>query len=245
MYSTEQLAKLSKVSIRTLHYYDEIHLLAPLTRMTNGRRLYGKEQLLKLQEILYFKEIGLSLDKIKLILKSKDFDRVSILLLQKKALNQEITRLQKLTESIDKTIKHHKGEEPMSEQQIGKGFENFIKDANEFCEANFDTKKLQETKEKLKQLSKEEHQSYIQDGIRMLNGFLDAIKSGKGPEAKEVQELLKESFDKNIFKASKEEYEKGRQLVIEHPYIYDELDPRLARFIYNGMAIFSRGHFKE
>jgi DNA-binding transcriptional MerR regulator len=85
-YSVESLAKLTKVSVRTLHYYDEIDLLKPLIRMANGRRYYGIEQLHRLLEILYFKEMGISLKKIRLMVDAQVKDKSSFLSAQKTVL---------------------------------------------------------------------------------------------------------------------------------------------------------------
>jgi DNA-binding transcriptional MerR regulator len=54
-YSVNQVSKLSGVSVRTLHYYDEIGLLKPMGLAKNGYRFYGEEQLLKLQQILFYR----------------------------------------------------------------------------------------------------------------------------------------------------------------------------------------------
>lgn len=62
-YSVKDLCKLAKVSVRTLHYYDEIGLLKPKIRMENGRRYYSGEQILKLMDIIFFKKKGFSLKK--------------------------------------------------------------------------------------------------------------------------------------------------------------------------------------
>lgn len=65
-YSVEDMSRLLKVSVRTLHYYDEIELLKPAFRMQNGRRYYGFEQLIKLSDIIFFKKLGFSLKKNKI-----------------------------------------------------------------------------------------------------------------------------------------------------------------------------------
>lgn len=91
-YSVEDLAQISGVSVRTLHYYDEIGLLEPAIRMANGRRYYGVEQLLLLQEILYFKKTGFSLKKIKPLLELPYPKKAKALANQKQKLLKELLR---------------------------------------------------------------------------------------------------------------------------------------------------------
>lgn len=74
-YTVQQLAKLSGVSKRTLHYYDEIDLLKPKAIRSNGYRIYGSEEVTRLQQILFFKSFGLSLIEIQTIMAQ---DKVTI-----------------------------------------------------------------------------------------------------------------------------------------------------------------------
>ena len=76
-YTVKQLAKIAGVSVRTLHYYDEINLLKPSSRSLAGYRQYGESDLLRLQQILFFKELNFPLDKISHILDDPDFDQVA------------------------------------------------------------------------------------------------------------------------------------------------------------------------
>ncbi len=74
MYTVKQLSKMAGISIRTLHYYDEIGLLKPSSVSANGYRHYGEAALLKLQQILFYRELDLSLDEIKDIIGNPEFD---------------------------------------------------------------------------------------------------------------------------------------------------------------------------
>jgi DNA-binding transcriptional MerR regulator len=106
LYSVKEVAALSGVSIRTLHVYDEMGLLIPKTRTESRYRLYGEEELLRLQQILFYKELDFSLQDIKEILDAPDFDLVSALTHHKKALMERTERLHTLLSTIDKTILH-------------------------------------------------------------------------------------------------------------------------------------------
>jgi DNA-binding transcriptional MerR regulator len=109
MYTVNKVAALSGVTIRTLRYYDEIGLLKPAIVDDNGYRKYGVAELLRLQQILLYREIGYELKQIKKILNAKEFDIVASLHEQEKKLHVQVKRIQKLLQTIKKTIEHVKG----------------------------------------------------------------------------------------------------------------------------------------
>jgi DNA-binding transcriptional MerR regulator len=93
MHTIKQAARLAGVSVRTLHYYDAIGLLKPSLTGPNGYRYYGEAEFLRLQQILFYRELGLDLRQIKEILSQPDFDLVSALQTHRKALEARITRI--------------------------------------------------------------------------------------------------------------------------------------------------------
>ena len=105
-YSVKQLAKLAGVSVRTLHLYDEKGLLKPFVRTEAKYRYYGEKELLKLQQILFYKELDFSLQDIGDIMNDPDFDVINALESHKTALKARQNRLSTLLQTIDKTIFH-------------------------------------------------------------------------------------------------------------------------------------------
>ena len=122
VYTVTKLAKISNVSVRTLHWYDEIGLLKPAYHGANGYRYYEEEQLLILQQILFFRELGFELKQIASVLKRSDFDRISALSSHRKVLKKNVERTKKLIKTIDKTIEHLKGIKKMKDDEIYYGF---------------------------------------------------------------------------------------------------------------------------
>jgi DNA-binding transcriptional MerR regulator len=122
-YTVKQLAELSGVSIRSLHYYDEIGLLKPAHVGANGYRYYRREELLRLQQILFHRELGVSLDEIKKILDAPDFDRASALRAHRRKLGEEMQRYQRLIQTIDETLVELKGGKSMNERAFYKGLD--------------------------------------------------------------------------------------------------------------------------
>lgn len=128
----KDLAQLANVSRRTLRYYDQIGLLVPARNKRNGYRSYGADDAFRLQQILFYRELGLDLDQIKGLLDDPDFDRIQALESHRHALEVEATRLAGLIHTIDKTIQHLKGQAEMS---IDEAFEGFTAEQQEAWEA--------------------------------------------------------------------------------------------------------------
>src|SRR5919108_6364745 len=115
MLTVKQLSKLAGVTPRTLHHYDQIGLLKPTRVGDNGYRYYGEESVLRLQQILFYRELGIPLDDIKKIMGRRDFDVMGALRSHKEALQKQVARLNRLISTVNKTINHLKGNMAMSD----------------------------------------------------------------------------------------------------------------------------------
>ncbi|MDE6607794.1 MAG: MerR family transcriptional regulator [Lachnospiraceae bacterium] len=111
MRTIKQVAELTGISTRTLQYYDEIGLLKPSELTGSGYRLYNDEALQKLQQILFFKELGFKLKEIKEILQKPDFDRIKAFKRQKELLLLQRNRTDRLIQLLSRL---EKGEQCMS-----------------------------------------------------------------------------------------------------------------------------------
>src|SRR5439155_26887317 len=121
-YTVKQVAAMSGVSVRTLHFYDETGLLKPAYHGANGYRFYEEPQLLTLQQILFYRELGFELKQIQRILGQADFEIVAALQSHRKALEKNLIRTRTLIETIDKTINHLKGKKKMKSEEMFAGF---------------------------------------------------------------------------------------------------------------------------
>jgi len=121
--NANKVAEITGVSVRTLHHYDTISLLSPRRNPENGYREYSDEDLDKLQQILFFKECGFSLAKIKELLDNPDFDREKAFELQKKYLLHKKKRINLMLKTLDKSTKNMKGETTMSQKDKFNGFD--------------------------------------------------------------------------------------------------------------------------
>src|ERR1700740_128547 len=122
-FTFSQLAALSGVSVRALHHYDEIGLLKPASVGANGYRYYGREELLRLQQILFHRELGFSLEEIGRTLDAAGFDKAAALKAHRAKLEAETKRYRELMRTIDQTLASLEGEAKMEEKAMYRGFD--------------------------------------------------------------------------------------------------------------------------
>lgn len=104
LYQIKDVARLAAVSVRTLHHYDDIGLLSPSQRSAAGYRLYSHEDLLRLQQILIQRELGLPLEAIKRSLDDPEFDRCAALKQQRQEITARLERIQAMLQAIDTAL---------------------------------------------------------------------------------------------------------------------------------------------
>lgn len=121
-YTVKKLAKLSGISIRTLRFYDTIGLLKPAYYGDNNYRYYENEQILLLQQILFYRELGFPLNDIQKIISSDHFNKIDALISHKQVLTQSLDRTKKLIKTIDQTISHLRGKISMRDEELFFGF---------------------------------------------------------------------------------------------------------------------------
>lgn len=122
VYTVSELAKLSGVSVRTLHHYDQIGLLRPATVGANGYRYYGPDELLRLQQVLFHRELGFPLEQIRLALDAADFDLRGALQAHRARLMAEARRYRALVETLDATLAALEGDAEMNDKTLYRGF---------------------------------------------------------------------------------------------------------------------------
>jgi DNA-binding transcriptional MerR regulator len=123
-YTVSQLARLAGVTPRTLRYYDAIGLLRPSSLGDNRYRRYDGAAALRLQQILFLRELGLELDSIRAVLDAPEFETVAALERHRAALLARVDRLNGLIHTLDKTLLHLQGEIEMSTQELFAGFDD-------------------------------------------------------------------------------------------------------------------------
>ncbi|CAM3271814.1 MerR family transcriptional regulator [Filibacter tadaridae] len=119
----KEVSELTGVSVRTLHHYDEIGLLVPDASTEAGYRLYSNDNLATLQQILFFRELGFPLKKIKDLLMSESFNRLEAFEMQRNMLIEKRKKIDLMIDTIEKTIQHGKGDILMTNEEKFKGFD--------------------------------------------------------------------------------------------------------------------------
>ncbi|WP_367361830.1 MerR family transcriptional regulator [Mesotoga sp.] len=117
------VAELTGLSVRALQHYDKIGLLSPKRNLANGYREYSEGDLDRLQQILFFRQCGFSLERIEKLLSNPRFDREKALELQKKNLILEKERIEAMLITLERTLKTMRGEDSMSQREKFKGFD--------------------------------------------------------------------------------------------------------------------------
>lgn len=123
MYSIKELADLAGTTTRTLRYYDQLGLLDPARIGENGYRYYDRNNLLILQQILFFRELDVPLKDIRYLLSRSDFQLRASLKNHQSAIREKISRYQKLLATIEKTVVDLEGEGNMNEKDYFNGFD--------------------------------------------------------------------------------------------------------------------------
>lgn len=190
MYTVKQLSDLAGVSVRTLHYYDEIGLLKPSSVGSNSYRYYEDADLLRLQQILFFRELDLGLLQIKEILDRPDFDLVSALQQHRSALQAKIDRMQSLIQTVDHTIMHLVEDVEMAKKK--KMFEGFTEEQEKQYEQEakrrYGEDAVRETTKRWNSYTDEEKQRIKDEGGQI---YLDlAASMPTGPNSDQTQAHL-------------------------------------------------------
>lgn len=199
-YSIQKLAKLAGISTRTLRYYDEIGLLKPLRINSSGYRIYGEKEVDALQQILFFKELGLSLAEIQKAVTDPSFNRLEALKQHLNELESERKRLDLLMQNVKHTIEKEEGEYEMSNKEKFEGLKISLIEGNEKkygaeIRERYGEEAVENSNAKLMGLNKEEYQRMEELGNEIKELLEEAVKAGEtadGESGKKAAMLHKE-----------------------------------------------------
>ncbi|WP_144461643.1 MerR family transcriptional regulator [Siminovitchia fortis] len=239
----KEVAELTGISVRTLHHYDEIGLLSPGRKAESGYREYTDEDLETLQQILFFRELGFPLKKIKDVLNSPSFDRREALLLQKKMLLEKRSRLDQMIELVEKTIQHAEGEIQMTNEEKFQGFDFSHNPYEKEARERWGDEAVDRSNAKLADMSVEERDAMaakMNDIYRKLAG----LRQG-APDSEEAQSAIKDWYDllnNNFGSYSLEAFKGlGQMYVADERFTknIDQFGEGLAEFMSKAMTIFA------
>jgi len=247
-YTVHAMAVLSGVSKRTLRYYDQIGLLTPLREALNGYRIYGRAEVERLQQILFYRELGVSLTEIKGILDASDFDAAASLGGHLERLTASRARIDALIQTVEKTILAQKGENHMTDKEKFEGFKERFITENE------------------QKYGAESREKYGSDAVNALNVRIKGMSEAQFAQAEalqtEFEETLRPAFeigDPACVLAQKacllhkqwlcifyDKYSKAYHQALGEMYVaddrfranYDKIAPYCTEFLRDAIAVF-------
>lgn len=241
-YTVGQLAGLSGVSRRTLRYYDEIGLLSPRRQRDNNYRTYGPAEVDRLQEILFFRELGLPLEQIARMLSDPEFDRQQALTQYLAQLHSRRDRLTALIASVQKTIDCQKGGIPMSDPEKFEVFRDRLIQENEArygeeSRASYGEEAVEASREKFRGLTETQYREMEALGKEILAKLEEAVRAGESPEGPAGQEIA--ALHKRWLSFTWPSYSKEAHAGLGQLYLddgrftayYDREEPGCARFL--------------
>lgn len=189
-YSINALAKLAGVTPRTLRWYDETGLLKPLRTTSAGYRVYGPQQVERLQDILFYRELGFELSDIGTILDDPAFDRQAALQNHLTTLEQQRNRLDALILTVQKTISTLQGETTMTDTEKFEAFKRKAVEENETkygkeAREKYGDEAVNQSNANILSLSPESYQRWQTLDAEILSALSAAVKNGVAADSEE------------------------------------------------------------
>lgn len=186
-YTVQKLAELAGVSGRTLRHYDHIGLLKPRRVNSSGYRIYGRGEVDRLQQILFFRELAFPLEEIKEILDSPGFSVEAALLRHREELQAERLRLDELVQTIDRSLAAQRGEVEMTDQEKFEGLKKQLLDENEKkygkeIREKYGEETVAASNRKFAGLTGEQYTQLQETAVRILDMLKEALATGRRPE---------------------------------------------------------------
>jgi DNA-binding transcriptional MerR regulator len=241
-YTVKDVADLAGVSVRTLHYYDEIGLLTPSRVARNGYRSYGSSELFRLQQILILRELGFELKQIAALLDDPDHDPIKALHQHRQALGQELERLSALVATIDSTVARLQGGAQMEEGEIFRGLtrkeqERFKQEAIE----RWGEEQVSSSYRLWDSYSGQEQQQIIEQGNTIYSELAGSISLG--PEHPQTQSLIARWHRhlRYFYEPSIERLRGLGELYVHSPEFADrfrDLHPELPEFLRQAITVY-------
>ncbi|MBB6733800.1 MerR family transcriptional regulator [Cohnella zeiphila] len=182
-YTVQKLGRLAGISTRTLRYYDEIGILKPARINSSGYRIYGQAEVDRLQQILFYRELGVGLEQIKEIVTDPAFNAAAALREHREQLLDRRRQLDLLIASVEMTIAASEGRRTMSDQEKFEGFKQKLIDDNERkygkeIREKYGEETVNRSNGKLKNMTKEEHERLTRLSEELERTLAEAFAGG-------------------------------------------------------------------
>ena len=176
-YTVQKLGNMAGVSTRTLRYYDEVGILKPARINSSGYRIYGQVEVDRLQQVLFYRELGVSIEEIKDIVTSETFDITTALREHHEKLLTKRHQLDQLIANVEKTMSMSEGRIKMSDKEKFEGFKKNMVEENE------------------KKYGKEIREKYGEDSVKASNAKMMKMTEVQYAEFEQVGKELEDTLE--------------------------------------------------
>ncbi|QGQ46567.1 MerR family transcriptional regulator [Metabacillus sediminilitoris] len=248
-YTVQKLGNLAGVSTRTLRYYDEIGILKPARINSSGYRIYGTAEVNRLQQILFYRELGVDLESIKKIVTAPSFDGTSALKEHREKLLAKREQLDRLIANVDKTIAATEGRMTMSNQEKFEGFKQKMIDENEKkygeeIRAKYGNDQVDKSNQKFKNMTQEQYEEVEKLSEELMETLKEALATGNpaGEIAQRAADLHRKWLCFYWDSYSKEAHAGLAQMYVDDERFtayYDHISPGSAEFLRDAIFIYT------
>ena len=248
-YTVKKLGQMAGVSTRTLRYYDQVGLLSPARINSSGYRIYGKAEIDRLQQILFYRELGMSLEQIKAIISAPKFDGARALVEHRDNLLAKRAQLDLLIVNVDKSIAQKEGRIKMSDKEKFEGFKKKLIEDNEAkyggeVRAKYGDEAVNKSNQKLKGMTQGQHDKATQLANEVTETLAAAFKTQDpaGELAQKAADLHRQWLCFYWDSYSKEAHAGLARMYVEDERFtayYDEKQPGTAKFLRDAVLIYT------
>ena len=248
-YTVQKLGSMAGISTRTLRYYDEIGILKPARINSSGYRIYGAAEVDRLQQIMFYRELGISLDSIKEIMTSPSFDGKATLSEHRQKLMEKRQQLDLLIANVDKTIALTEGRIRMTDKEKFAGFKQKMLNENEKkygqeIRQKYGAETVEKSNQKVKNMTPEEYDAVTKLAEQVMATLHEAFKTGEpGSElAQKAADLHRQWLCFYWPQYTKEAHAGAAQMYVDDERFtayYDAKQPGIAAFLRDAVHIYT------
>jgi DNA-binding transcriptional MerR regulator len=248
-YTVQALGKLAGISTRTLRYYDEIGILKPARINSSGYRIYGQIEVDRLQQILFYRELGVNLESIKTIIMSPHFDGKAALQEHRRRLLEKREQIDILIANVNKTLGLMEGEINMTDGEKFEGFKQKMIDDNERkygqeVRAKYGNDQVDKANKKVKNMTKEQYAEVEKLSGDLMETLRLAFATGDpaGESAQKAADLHRRWLSYFWDTYTKEAHAGLAQMYVDDERFtayYDKKQPGTAAFLRDAVFIYT------
>ncbi|MFF3022867.1 MerR family transcriptional regulator [Gottfriedia sp. NPDC057948] len=249
-YTVQKLGLLAGISTRTLRYYDEIGILKPARINSSGYRIYGQAEVNRLQQILFYRELGMNLENIKEIITSPDFNSAKALTEHREQLLDKRKQLDLLITNVEKSIALTEGRITMSNKEKFEGFKKDMIEENEKkygkeAREKYGDEAVNKSNQKVMNMTEEDHKEVTRLAEELAKTLAEALKTGDPSSeiAQKAADLHKQWLTFYWSKYSKEAHAGLAQMYVDDERFkahYDKEHPGTAEFLRDAIHIYTQ-----